>query len=162
MAQDFERLVAFDSSGDVNIGTTARTVLTSNSDDAIIGIRLSNIVITDPTKKVRNVDRLTFNAVDYQLVSGSGKFTGSFKPFFFEVFGENDIKTITDLKAQNVLTHHTGTTAGNVITISGEYYSTTASDYTIRVDNETAQTLALSSISVTGGTLTATITGRNN
>jgi hypothetical protein len=43
MAQDFERLVAFDSSGDVNIGTTARTVLT-NSDDAIIGIRLSNIV----------------------------------------------------------------------------------------------------------------------
>ena len=44
MAQDFERLVAFDSSGDVNIGTTARTVLTSNSDDAIIGIRLSNIV----------------------------------------------------------------------------------------------------------------------
>ena len=35
-------------------------------------VRLSNIVITDPTKKVRDIDRLTFNAVDYQLVSGSG------------------------------------------------------------------------------------------
>ncbi len=43
MAQDFERAVAFDSSGDVNIGTTARSIITSNSDDAIIGIRLSNI-----------------------------------------------------------------------------------------------------------------------
>ncbi len=43
MAQDFERAVAYDSSGDVNIGTTIRTVLTANSDDAIIGIRLSNI-----------------------------------------------------------------------------------------------------------------------
>ena len=44
MAQDFERAVAADSSGDVAIGTTARTILTSNSDDALIGIRLSNIV----------------------------------------------------------------------------------------------------------------------
>ena len=43
MAQDFERKVAFDSSGDVNIGTTARSILTSNSDDALIGIRCSNI-----------------------------------------------------------------------------------------------------------------------
>ena len=44
MAQDFERAVAADSSGDVAIGPTARTILTSNSDDALIGIRLSNIV----------------------------------------------------------------------------------------------------------------------
>ena len=44
MAQDFERAVAADSSGDVAIGTTARTIITSNSDDAIIGIRLANIV----------------------------------------------------------------------------------------------------------------------
>ena len=36
--------MAADSSGDVAIGTTARTILTSNSDDALIGIRLSNIV----------------------------------------------------------------------------------------------------------------------
>jgi len=43
LAQDFERAVASDSAGDVNIGTTARTIITSNSDDAIIGIRLSNI-----------------------------------------------------------------------------------------------------------------------
>jgi hypothetical protein len=43
MAQDFERAVALDSSSDINIGTTARTVITSNSDDAIVGIRLANI-----------------------------------------------------------------------------------------------------------------------
>jgi hypothetical protein len=43
VAQDFERAVASDSAGDVNIGTTARTIITSNSDDAVIGIRLSNI-----------------------------------------------------------------------------------------------------------------------
>lgn len=43
MAQDFERKIPFNSSGDIAIGTTARTVLTSNSDDALIGIRLVNI-----------------------------------------------------------------------------------------------------------------------
>ena len=43
MAQDFERAVAYDSSGDVDIGTTPRTILTSNSDDALVGIRLANI-----------------------------------------------------------------------------------------------------------------------
>jgi hypothetical protein len=43
VAQEFERAVAADGSGDVAIGTTARTIITSNSDDAIIGIRLSNI-----------------------------------------------------------------------------------------------------------------------
>ena len=43
MAQDFERAVAADGSGDVDIGTTARTILTSNSDDALVGIRLTNI-----------------------------------------------------------------------------------------------------------------------
>lgn len=43
MAQDFERAVASDSAGDVNIGTTARTIITSNSDDAVIGIRLTNV-----------------------------------------------------------------------------------------------------------------------
>ncbi len=43
MAQDFERAVAADSSGDVAIGDTARTIMTSNSDDALIGIRLANI-----------------------------------------------------------------------------------------------------------------------
>ena len=44
MAQDFERAVAADGSGDVAIGTTPRTIITANSDDALIGIRLTNIV----------------------------------------------------------------------------------------------------------------------
>tara|TARA_B100001057_G_scaffold482633_1_gene558314 strand:- start:878 stop:1234 length:357 start_codon:yes stop_codon:yes gene_type:complete len=43
VAQDFERKIPFNGSGDIAIGTTARTVLTSNGDDALIGIRLVNI-----------------------------------------------------------------------------------------------------------------------
>ena len=35
MAQDFERKIPFNSSGDIAIGTTARTVMTSNSDSAV-------------------------------------------------------------------------------------------------------------------------------
>ena len=42
MAQDFERAVA-DSTSDINIGASAVTVFTSNSDDAIVGIRLANV-----------------------------------------------------------------------------------------------------------------------
>ena len=42
MAQDFERAVAADSTSDINIGASAVTVL-SNSDDAIVGIRLANV-----------------------------------------------------------------------------------------------------------------------
>ena len=43
MAQDFERAVAKDSTSDINIGTTARAVIDSNSDDAIVGIRMANV-----------------------------------------------------------------------------------------------------------------------
>ena len=38
MAQDFEKAVG------LNVGTGASTILTSDSDDAIIGIRLANIL----------------------------------------------------------------------------------------------------------------------
>ena len=41
MAQDFERAVAKDSTSDINIGTTARAVFDSDSDDAIVGIRMA-------------------------------------------------------------------------------------------------------------------------
>ena len=49
MAQDFERAVAFDSTSDIDIGTVARTVVTSNSDDAIVGIRLANVITSQIT-----------------------------------------------------------------------------------------------------------------
>tara|TARA_R100000655_G_scaffold51263_1_gene88898 strand:- start:60 stop:419 length:360 start_codon:yes stop_codon:yes gene_type:complete len=52
MAQDFERAVAFDSNSDINIGTTARTVVTSDSDDAIVGIRLANVISSQITVDV--------------------------------------------------------------------------------------------------------------
>ena len=50
MAQDFERAVPSDSdANDVTIGVTARSVFTSNSDDAIVGIRLANILTSQIT-----------------------------------------------------------------------------------------------------------------
>ena len=128
---------------------------------------LANIVITTTGKKIKDVDILGVGAAtgrDYTLTTQANarKITGQFSPSFFEVYGNNDIKTITDLKVQDVLTHYTGSTTGNNISVSGEYYSTSAGDYTIRLDNEDAQTLALSFISVTSGNLTANITGRSN
>ena len=59
MAQDFERAVAKDSTSDINIGTTARAVIDSNSDDAIVGIRMANVpqdvpVVNDITAPVKN------------------------------------------------------------------------------------------------------------
>ncbi len=44
MAQDFERAVAKDSTSDINIGDSAVAVFDSNSDDAIVGIRMANII----------------------------------------------------------------------------------------------------------------------
>ena len=49
MAQDFERAVAKDSNTDIDIGTTARAVFDSNSDDAIVGIRLANVITSQIT-----------------------------------------------------------------------------------------------------------------
>jgi len=49
MAQDFERAVAKDSSSDINIGTTARAVFDSDSDDAIVGIRMANVLTSQIT-----------------------------------------------------------------------------------------------------------------
>ena len=43
MAQDFERAVAKDSTSDIDIGTSAVAVIDSNSDDAIVGIRMANV-----------------------------------------------------------------------------------------------------------------------
>ena len=50
MAQDFERAVAKDSSSDINIGTTARAVFDCDSDDAIVGIRMANVITTQITE----------------------------------------------------------------------------------------------------------------
>ena len=43
MAQDFEKAVG------LNVGTGATTILTSNSDDAIIGLRLTNVTSSSVT-----------------------------------------------------------------------------------------------------------------
>ena len=49
MAQDFERAVAKDSSSDINIGTTARAVFDCDSADAIVGIRMANVITSQIT-----------------------------------------------------------------------------------------------------------------
>ena len=49
MAQDFERAVVKDSSSDINIGTTARAVFDCDSDDAIVGIRMANVITSQIT-----------------------------------------------------------------------------------------------------------------
>ena len=49
MAQDFERAVAKDSSSDINIGTAAVAVFDSDSDDAIVGIRMANVITSQIT-----------------------------------------------------------------------------------------------------------------
>ena len=49
MAQDFERAVAKDSNSDINIGTTARAVFDCDSDDAIVGIRMANVITSQIT-----------------------------------------------------------------------------------------------------------------
>ena len=49
MAQDFERAVAKDSNTDIDIGTTARAVYDCNSDDAIVGIRMANVITSQIT-----------------------------------------------------------------------------------------------------------------
>ena len=49
MAQDFERAVAKDSASDINIGTAAVAVFDSDSDDAIVGIRMANVITSQIT-----------------------------------------------------------------------------------------------------------------
>ena len=70
MAQDFERAVAADGSGDVAIGTTPRTIITANSDDAIIGIRLTNIVTQTIQADVYITSTASGGSADSYIVKG--------------------------------------------------------------------------------------------
>ena len=76
MAQDFERVVAFDSAGDVNIGTTVRSVLTSNSDDALIGIRLTNITTATIKADVYITSTASGSSADSYFAKGTPIATG--------------------------------------------------------------------------------------
>ena len=58
MAQDFERAIAR------VIGTSASTLLTSDSDDAVIGIRLANVL----TSAINVSVYVTSSSNDYYLV----------------------------------------------------------------------------------------------
>ncbi len=71
MAQDFERAVASDSAGDVDIGTTARTIITSNSDDAVIGIRLTNVTTATIKADVFITSSASGSSADSYIVKGA-------------------------------------------------------------------------------------------
>jgi hypothetical protein len=61
MAQDFERNIAR------NIGTTAVTIFTANSDDAVVGINLANTI----TSQVKVSVFVTNSSADYYLVKNA-------------------------------------------------------------------------------------------
>ena len=61
MAQDFERNIAR------NIGTTAVTIFTANSDDAVVGINLANVTASQINVSVF----VTNSSADYYLVKNA-------------------------------------------------------------------------------------------
>ena len=58
MAQDFERNIAR------NVGTSAVTIFTANSDDAVVGINISNIT----TSQIKVSVFVTVSSADHYLV----------------------------------------------------------------------------------------------
>ena len=67
MAQDFERSIAR------NIGTSASTLRTANSDDAIVGINLANVT----TSQILVDVYITVSSADYYIVKDAPIPTGS-------------------------------------------------------------------------------------
>ena len=67
MAQDFERNIAR------NIGTSASTLRTANSDDAVVGINLANVT----TSQILVDVYVTVSSADYYIVKDAPIPTGS-------------------------------------------------------------------------------------
>ena len=85
------------------------------------------------------------------------KLQGSPKPLFFKVSEGRTIKTLSDTKVQSVQTVETGTIDGSGdIQVTGNYFSTTASDYTVFINGVTSA-VTISSVGVTGGTVTLAV-----
>ena len=58
MAQDFERNIAN------NVGTSASTIFTADSDDAVVGINIANVT----SSQIKVSVFITVSSVDYHLV----------------------------------------------------------------------------------------------
>ncbi len=67
MAQDFERSIAR------NVGTSAVTIMTSNSDDAVVGINISNTT----TSQITIEAYVTVSSADYYLIKNAPIPSGS-------------------------------------------------------------------------------------
>jgi len=155
-----DRIVTLKNSSSTTIGYAIFKSYTEGSTYNLV--RLANISFTG-TNTLTNIAKITVGSTNYDLVSSASKYVGSAKDHFFRVFGDAEIKNISDLKVQQVLTYAAGTTSGNSITISNrEYFSTTSGDYTVRLAGEDASDLTFT---VTGdpttGTLTGTVSGRS-
>ena len=66
MAQDFERNIAR------NIGTSASTIFTADSDDAVVGINLANVT----SNQIKASVFITSSSADYYLVKDAPIPTG--------------------------------------------------------------------------------------
>ena len=142
----------------------------SGSSDYII-IRLANIKFVSSSYNLSSIKKIRFaGTITYTTNTSTGgviktidSISGAFKPLFFPVYDTYVIKSVTDAKVQNVFTKYVGSTGSTTtVTISGRnYYSTTAADYTLRINGDAGTTeRTISNLSIDGsGTLTFVFSG---
>jgi hypothetical protein len=153
-----------------------------NSTDGVIGyaifklyeelasynvIRLANVKFISNSTNISNIAKIRFGGtIDYAANTSAGgtiisitAVAGQAKTYLFKVF-QSIIKSVTDTKVQNVVTYVTGSVgAANTITISNRnYYSTTPSDYTLKIDTDPSVTISTAVID-SSGTLTLGLSG---
>ena len=143
---------------DVKIGGTSQKTL----------IRLVNITFISADKSIQSLVNGKINiggVINWtnDTVSGGSnypisKIMGTPKPLFFKVSEGRSIKTVTDTKVQSVQTIKTGSIDGSgILSSSGNYFSTNQDDYTVAIQGAAGVSVSMSSIGVTGGTLTAQV-----
>ena len=163
--------------------TGATKVALKNSGSTVIGYAVlvaAEYTVATTTNLVRlvNVSFIGTNTIE-NLVGGSvnlggtinwtndtvsggtdytiNKLQGTPKPLFFKVSQGRTIKTLSDTKVQSVQTVETGSVDGSGdISVSGNYFSTTASDYTVFINGVTTA-VNITSVGVTGGTVTLAV-----
>lgn len=153
-----------------------------NSSDGVIGyaifktyseessyniIRLINIKFINSATTLTDIKKIRFGGtITYTNNTSSGgtiitlsAVAGQAKSHLFRVY-PSVVKTVTDTKVQNVVTYYAANlTANNEIEITGRnYYSTTASDYTLKIDGDPSTTINTVNID-SSGTLTLSLTG---
>ena len=159
-----------------------QVVSVHNSSDTVIGygifksyeegasyniIRLSNIQFVNSGTTIIDIVKIRFGGtINYSTNTSSGgtlislsAITGQARSYLFRAFN-SVVKSISDTKVQNVLTYFSDTVgAANTITISNRnYYSTSVSDYTLKIEGDPAVNISVANID-SSGTLTLGLSG---